>query len=113
MRLKLGLVLFGDVDDPPELICHAVGLDVTRWLCHSVGGDTQYNSEQEEAKVPVKFHTGSFLNALISCASNGALQCILSAHLERTAGIVTPVERSVNPPSSCLPSSDTLNMPLP
>src|SRR5215813_8917662 len=37
MRLKLWLVLFGDINDPPELGCRPVGLEVTSWLCQGWG----------------------------------------------------------------------------
>jgi len=62
MRPKLWLVLFGDVDDPPELVCRPVGLEVTSWLCQGWGGDTEQDSEQDK---PVRLHTGSFLKAWI------------------------------------------------
>ena len=46
MRLKLWLVLFVDVDDPPELVCQPVCLEVMSWLCHGLGGHTQNDSEK-------------------------------------------------------------------
>ena len=58
MRLKLWLVLFGDVDDPPELVCQPVGVEVMSWLCHGWGSHTQNDSEKEESS---QVHTGSFL----------------------------------------------------
>jgi len=55
IRLKLWLVLLGDVEDPPELVGQPVGFEVTRGLCQGWGGGTQHESEQEK---PALFHSG-------------------------------------------------------
>lgn len=83
MRLKLWLVLFGDIDDPPELVCYPVCLEGTSWLCHDVGGCTQHDREQED---PAWFHTGSFLKAVIPCTrSMGSIPCFGGRFLAHTS----------------------------
>src|SRR5262245_40914264 len=57
MRLKLRLVLLGEVEDPPELVGDPIGFEVTSGLCQGWSSDTQHDSEQEE---PTELHTGSF-----------------------------------------------------
>jgi hypothetical protein len=60
MCLKLGLVVFGDVDYPPQLVSEPVGFEVTIWLCQGPRGEAQQDSQQED---PTGLHTGSFLSA--------------------------------------------------